>query len=110
MRRHTDRVCCRVPLAGIISWERPQTTKARYASVQLSQLSNAGGTCGAESRTFVRSPQSVTMLGVAVVALILITEADALAYVDPWTGSYLFLFAIAGGLAGIYTVRRYCMR
>jgi len=55
----------------------------------------------------VRSPQSIMLFGVVVVALILITEADARAYVDPGTGSYLFQLAIAGGLAGIYTVRRY---
>jgi hypothetical protein len=46
-------------------------------------------------------------LGVVVLALILFFEADARAYVDPGTGSYLFQLAIAGGLAGIYTLRRY---
>ncbi len=52
--------------------------------------------------------RSITIeLGVVIVALILLTEADALAYVDPGTGSYLFQLAIAGGLAGIYTLRRY---
>ena len=51
--------------------------------------------------------RSVTMLAVVVVALMLISEADALAYVDPGTGSYLFQLAIAGGLASVYTIRRY---
>ena len=45
--------------------------------------------------------------GVVIIALILLTEADALAYVDPGTGSYLFQLAIAGALAGVYTIRRY---
>ena len=46
---------------------------------------------------------------VAVVALVLllITPAHALAYVDPGTGSYLLQLALAGFLAGAYTVGRY---
>lgn len=39
--------------------------------------------------------------------LMLITPADAWAYIDPGTGSYLFQLVIAGGLAGVYTLRRY---
>ena len=46
----------------------------------------------------------LTGLGV-VVALAAPSEAQA--YVDPGTGSYLFQVAIAGGLAGLYTLRRY---
>jgi hypothetical protein len=43
----------------------------------------------------------------AALMLLLMTPADALAYVDPGTGSYIFQLVIAGGLAAIYTVRRY---
>jgi hypothetical protein len=39
--------------------------------------------------------------------LMLATPLDALAYVDPGTGSYVFQLAIAGGLAALYTVRHY---
>jgi hypothetical protein len=46
-------------------------------------------------------------LAVLVVGLIAVTPADALAYVDPGTGSYLFQLAAAGLLAGAFTVRRY---
>jgi hypothetical protein len=42
-----------------------------------------------------------------VLTLLLATPVDALAYVDPGTGSYVFQLVIAGGLAAIYTVRRY---
>ena len=41
------------------------------------------------------------------IAILLVTPGDALAYVDPGTGSYLFQLLIAGGLAGVYTLRRY---
>jgi hypothetical protein len=39
--------------------------------------------------------------------LLLTTPPDALAYVDPGTGSYVFQLAIAGGLAALYTIRSY---
>lgn len=39
--------------------------------------------------------------------LIVTTPADAWAYVDPGTGSYLFQLAAAGFLAGMFTLRRY---
>jgi hypothetical protein len=39
--------------------------------------------------------------------IFLFTPAYAWAYVDPGTGSYLFQLAVAGFLAGAYTVRRY---
>ena len=40
-------------------------------------------------------------------ALVLMFPVDAWAYIDPGTGSYLFQLVIAGGLAGLYTIRRY---
>jgi hypothetical protein len=39
--------------------------------------------------------------------LVMSTPADAWAYVDPGTGSYLFQLAAAGFLAGMFTIRRY---
>ena len=39
--------------------------------------------------------------------LVVTTPADASAYVDPGTGSYLFQLAAAGFLAGMFTLRRY---
>ena len=41
------------------------------------------------------------------VCLLLLNPSDAWAYIDPGTGSYLFQLVIAGGLAGLYTLRRY---
>lgn len=38
---------------------------------------------------------------------LLFSPSDAWAYIDPGTGSYLFQLVIAGGLAGVYTLRRY---
>jgi hypothetical protein len=38
---------------------------------------------------------------------VLTTPWQALAYIDPGTGSYLFQLAAAGLLAGMFTVRRY---
>lgn len=38
---------------------------------------------------------------------VLTTPAEALAYIDPGTGSYLFQLAAAGLLAGMFTLRRY---
>jgi len=38
---------------------------------------------------------------------ILILPGTAWAYIDPGTGSYLFQLVIAGGLAALYTLRRY---
>lgn len=42
-----------------------------------------------------------------VAALVLLTPAPAWAYIDPGAGSYFFQLLIAGGLAGVYTLRRY---
>ena len=39
--------------------------------------------------------------------LVVLTPTEALAYVDPGTGSYLFQLAAAGFLAGTFTLRRY---
>ena len=39
--------------------------------------------------------------------MLLLSPSDAWAYIDPGTGSYLFQLVIAGGLAGMYTLRRY---
>ena len=39
--------------------------------------------------------------------IVLLTTADAAAYVDPGTGSYIFQLAVAGALAAMYTLRRY---
>ena len=39
--------------------------------------------------------------------LLLLSPAPAWAYIDPGAGSYLFQLLIAGGLAGVYTLRRY---
>jgi hypothetical protein len=48
-----------------------------------------------------------TNLPILVVALLLTSASDAWAYIDPGTGSYVFQLLIAGGLAGLYTVRRH---
>lgn len=50
--------------------------------------------------------ESSWLLTIAV-GLLLTTPADAWAYVDPGTGSYLFQLAAAGFLAGMFTLRRY---
>jgi hypothetical protein len=52
----------------------------------------------------LRSFLTVALLAVGFVAT---TPVEALAYVDPGTGSYLFQLAAAGLLAGAFTVRRY---
>ena len=59
--------------------------------------------------TTSRPAAKFTILDVAVVVplLVLVSASDAAAYIDPGTGSYLFQLLIAGGLAGLYTVRRY---
>jgi hypothetical protein len=44
---------------------------------------------------------------VLALGLVATTPADAWAYVDPGTGSYLFQLAAAGFLAGMFTLRRY---
>lgn len=44
---------------------------------------------------------------VCVALLVLLTPAPAWAYIDPGAGSYFFQLLIAGGLAGVYTLRRY---
>jgi hypothetical protein len=38
---------------------------------------------------------------------VLTVPVQALAYVDPGTGSYIFQLAAAGILAGMFTLRRY---
>ena len=49
----------------------------------------------------------ITTLISLATAVLLLSPADAWAYIDPGTGSYLFQLIIAGGLAGVYTLRRY---
>lgn len=44
--------------------------------------------------------------GLALVILLLSAD-DASAYIDPGTGSYLIQLALAGFLAGAYTLRKY---
>ena len=51
--------------------------------------------------------RSMFELSVLAFAILLVCPADAWAYVDPGTGSYLFQILIAGGMAGVYTLRRY---
>lgn len=46
-------------------------------------------------------------LAVLVVWVHLSSVSDAWAYIDPGTGSYLFQLLIAGGLAGLYTARKW---
>jgi hypothetical protein len=46
-------------------------------------------------------------IAVLVSLLVLLSASDAAAYIDPGTGSCLFQLLIAGGLAGVYTIRRY---
>ena len=46
-------------------------------------------------------------LTVLAVAWLLILPTTAWAYIDPGTGSYVFQLLIAGGLAALYTLRRY---
>ena len=48
-----------------------------------------------------------TAIVLPVVAAVLVTPTEAWAYVDPGTGSYLFQLAVAGALAGLYTLRMY---
>ena len=52
-------------------------------------------------------PAAIRGLALAGVALLLVTPSDAWAYVDPGTGSYLLQLAVAGLVAGAYTIRRY---
>jgi len=53
---------------------------------------------------FLSRPLEIAGLSLA---LVLISASDAWAYIDPGAGSYLFQLMIAGGLASLYTVRRY---
>jgi hypothetical protein len=46
-------------------------------------------------------------LATLALGFVVSTPADAWAYVDPGTGSYLFQLAAAGFLAGMFTLRRY---
>jgi hypothetical protein len=52
-------------------------------------------------------PAGIGGLTLAGLALLLLAPSDAWAYVDPGTGSYLFQLAVAGLVAGAYTIRRY---
>lgn len=54
----------------------------------------------------MKTSDLLKLSGVATV-MALASPSEALAYVDPGTGSYLFQVAMAGGLAGLYTLRRY---
>jgi hypothetical protein len=51
-----------------------------------------------------RNGVCLVILALGFVAL---TPADAFAYVDPGTGSYLFQLAAAGLFAGMFTLRRF---
>ena len=42
-----------------------------------------------------------------VLVIALLSPANAWAYIDPGTGSYIFQVLIAGGVAGVYTLRRH---
>ena len=55
----------------------------------------------------VMKPAPATHVILLTVGLVLTVPVDALAYVDPGTGSYLFQLAAAGLLAGMFTLRRY---
>ena len=46
-------------------------------------------------------------LSILAILIVLVSPGYAWAYIDPGTGSYLFQVLIAGGLAGLYTLRRY---
>lgn len=46
-------------------------------------------------------------IAILAVGLVAVTPTDAVAYVDPGTGSYLFQLATAGLLAAAFTIRRY---
>ena len=52
------------------------------------------------------SARLLEVLGAATL-IILLSPGIAWAYIDPGVGSYLFQLAIAGALAGLYTIRRY---
>jgi hypothetical protein len=52
-------------------------------------------------------PAVVLEVALLALGITLLAPADAFAYIDPGTGSYLFQLAIAGFVAGIYTIRRY---
>ena len=52
-------------------------------------------------------PTSLAALLLFCSLILLLSPSDAWAYIDPGTGSYLFQLVIAGGLAGLYTLRRY---
>ena len=55
----------------------------------------------------VIKPVPAAHLILLTLGLVLTAPADAYAYVDPGTGSYLFQLAAAGLLAGMFTIRRY---
>jgi hypothetical protein len=70
--------------------------------------------CGAEVITgavCTRSPAAtiVEMRNALLTAvlLLLLAPEPAWAYIDPGAGSYFFQLLIAGGLAGVYTLRRH---
>lgn len=51
--------------------------------------------------------RNIAALLASAAGLVLAFPADAWAYIDPGTGSYLFQLTAAGLLAGIYAFRRY---
>jgi hypothetical protein len=55
----------------------------------------------------MHSHREIPWLTVLALGLIVLTPTEALAYVDPGTGSYLFQLAAAGFLAAMFTLRRY---
>ncbi len=55
----------------------------------------------------MHSHREIPWLAVLALGLVVLTPTEALAYVDPGTGSYLFQLAAAGFLAGMFTLRRY---
>ena len=55
----------------------------------------------------MHSHREIPWVAVLALGLVVFTPTEALAYVDPGTGSYLFQLAAAGFLAGMFTLRRY---
>ena len=58
------------------------------------------------NRRRLLTPKAWEIAALAV-CLMAMSPSPAWAYIDPGTGSYLFQLVIAGGLAGVYTIRRY---
>jgi hypothetical protein len=55
----------------------------------------------------MKSYREAAWIGFLAFGLVAFAPAQAWAYVDPGTGSYLFQLAAAGFLAGMFTLRRY---